>query len=207
MWNRFSFLYSASLFFWLLGSTAAHSQSCLLINDASGVPTPALHINNEFFFIEPAFEDYAFMLEDACGAWGMDIENGCNILPMMGAIHFNAVAAKCDGNKVIVYDRRLSSRLGYEGAQAVLAHELGHHVCNHLNDPNQEIYHGRLQELEADQFAGATLRRMGFQRESTSGFVELMSEQPTGFHPGKKDRVSALLRGWDDPASALQCRD
>ncbi|MES2540976.1 MAG: hypothetical protein V4583_10395, partial [Pseudomonadota bacterium] len=126
--------------------------------------------------------------------------------PMMGAIQWNALATICDGNKVIVYDRRVSSSIGYEGAQAVIAHELGHHLCNHLAALPVDTVESYEHELEADRFAGATLRRIGFSRDTALSYLHLLVDQPSLSHPRKGEREAALLGGWDDPNSGLDCR-
>lgn len=181
------------------------AETCVMIADTEGVPTPTIMYDGGLFTLEPAFEDYSYMLFDACDAWGLTVETGCDIYTMMGAIKWNAVATICDGNKVIVYDRRISPNIGYDGAQAVIAHELGHHLCNHLAMSNIDPSDSYKQELEADKFAGATLRRIGFSRDAALSYLPLLMEQPSTSHPGRADRMAALLAGWDDPGSGLEC--
>lgn len=187
-------------------SVQASAESCVMVADTKSVPTPTIIYDGGLFTLEPAFEDYSFMLFDACEAWEMTIEKGCDIYPMMGAIKWNALATVCDGNKVIVYDRRISPRIGYDGAQAVIAHELGHHLCNHLTVSKAASDESHDQELEADKFAGATLRMLGFSRESALSYLPLLMEQSTLSHPSRIKRKAALLAGWDDPGSGLECR-
>lgn len=183
----------------------ASAESCVMVADAVGVSTPTIIYDGGLFTLEPAFEDYSFMLFEACDAWGMTIETGCDIYPMMGAIKWNAVATICDGNKVIVYDRRISPHIGYDGAQAVIAHELGHHLCNHLTVSKVDTDESHKQELEADKFAGATLQRIGFSRDAALSYLPLLMEQPSLSHPSRAQRKAALLAGWDDPGTGLEC--
>ncbi|MEX0969330.1 MAG: hypothetical protein WD046_02660 [Paracoccaceae bacterium] len=183
----------------------ASAEACVMVVDSDGVQTPTLVYNGGLYTLEPAFEDYNYMLFDACNAWGATIETGCDIYPMMGAIKWNAVATICDGNKVIVYDRRISANIGYEGAQAVIAHELGHHFCNHLSVSSLDTDESHKRELEADRFAGATLRRIGFGRDATLNILPLLGEQPSLSHPARTEREVALLAGWDDPTTGLAC--
>lgn len=183
----------------------AAAETCVMVADTEGVPTPTMMYDGGLYTLEPAFEDYSYMLYEACDAWGAAIDAGCDIYPMMGVIKRNAVATICGGNKVIVYDRRMSRRISYEGAQAVIAHELGHHLCNHFAVPNTDSATSHKQELEADRFAGATLRRIGFGRDTALSYLPLLLEQPSLSHPGKVERAVALLAGWDDPSSGLEC--
>ncbi len=190
----------------LLAMTAElKAESCVMIADADGIPTPTLYYDDRLFTLEPAFEDYQFMLADACDAWGLDLNAGCDIFPMMGAIDWNAVATICDGNKVIVYDRRLSQNVGYDGALAVIAHELGHHLCKHLGIKPANYTESHKRELEADRFAGATMRRIGFTKETALSYLHLLAELPSESHPSRAERRAALLAGWNDPQTGLAC--
>jgi Zn-dependent protease with chaperone function len=185
--------------------SAASADSCVQVPGKDGVPAPVLVDGQDAFPLEPAFEDYAFMLFDACDAWGLSVDQGCDIFPMMGDINENALATICDGNKVIVYDRQLSSKLGYEGAQAVMSHELGHLLCNHLATTTETTAESHNEEFEADRFAGATMRLMGFTREATLSYLPLLTKQPSLSHPGSDERAAELLEGWDVPGSGLRC--
>lgn len=185
----------------LTGSVEA--ESCV---ERSGSPTLLFQNGSEVVPIVPAFEDYSYMLFDACDAWDLTVEGGgCAIYPMMGDINWNAVAAICDGSKVIVYDRRLSGRVGYSGAQAIIAHELGHLVCGHLDENDASIERNHAIELEADAFAAATLRRLGFSLEDIFSYEPLLSESPSISHPTKSARLAALAAGWNDPTAVMNC--
>lgn len=195
----------AGLALWLSLPMQTTAETCTMVADTAGVPTPTIVYDGELYSLEPAFEDYSEMLFDACDAWTMTVHSGCDIYPMMGAIKWNALATICGGNKVIVYDRRISQRIGFEGAQAVVAHELGHHLCKHLDRTTNDIVESHKQELEADRFAGATLRRLGLSRDAALSYVPLLMEQPSLSHPGRSERAASLLAGWDDPSSGLEC--
>jgi hypothetical protein len=43
----------------------------------------------------------------------------CTIFPMNAELGGNAIATILDGNRVIVYDRTLSAKVGYDGALAL----------------------------------------------------------------------------------------
>ncbi|MBB3216807.1 hypothetical protein FHW72_001878 [Ochrobactrum sp. RC6B] len=170
-----------------------------------GEDSPALHfpigMSGKQVLVVPAFEDYAFMLEDACNAMKLTVEDGCNILPMNADLGGNAIATILDGSQVIIYDRQMSPEAGYDGAMAIIAHELGHHYCGHLGkkaDPSQE--------LEADRFSGAAMRRSNMPLESALPMAKLMDERPSRTHPARADRVEAFKSGWNDPESAEACR-
>jgi len=79
----------------------------------------------------------------------------------------------------------------------ILAHELGHHFNNHLNNPPPGATAQQL-ELEADEFAGSTIYMLGGSLiQSQSAFKsESVSESYT--HPGRMARLAAVAKGWND---------
>jgi uncharacterized protein (TIGR02145 family) len=81
----------------------------------------------------------------------------------------------------------------------ILAHELGHHFNNHLNNPPPGATPQQL-ELEADEFAGSTIYMLGGSLiQSQSAFKsESVSESYT--HPGRMARLAAVAKGWNDAA-------
>ena len=174
--------------------------------DAKGLHVLVMGQEIEIF---PAFEDYAYTLYDACEAMGLKVGKGpCDVFPMNGAIKRNAMATEIDAGRVdhvlqqaIIYDRELSQDFGYEGAQGVIAHELGHIYCGHLHrkeiDPSVE--------LEADRFAGATMRKLKYPEDLATSMAAVFDERPSETHPAKSDRVKAIKAGWSDPESAFLC--
>jgi hypothetical protein len=166
--------------------------------------SPALHFpaGNRIVHIEPAFEDYAFMMFDVCDAMKLS-KDECMILPMIGDLGGNAIATVLHGNKVIIYDRRLSPLIGSTGAMAVIAHELGHHFCGHIGHSASSGH-----EVEADRFAGATLRNSGISLDQALAVAEMFSNRPSRSHPGRAERVTAITDSWKNPVTAqnLQVR-
>jgi hypothetical protein len=149
--------------------------------------------------IEPAFEDYSSMLFDVCDAMELN-DDECLIFPMMGDLDGNAIATVRDSNRIVVYDRELSPRLRYAGAQMMIAHEVGHHFGGHLDKPlGAEI------EIEADRFAAAAMRLIGLSLDDTLSTVSLLSERPSKSHPKNTDRVRAMVDGWEHPETGKQC--
>jgi hypothetical protein len=160
---------------------------------------PCMKLDSKIVTLEPAFEDYSYMLEDACEAMNIEGEE-CMIFSLMGPIGFNAVATMIDGNKAIVYDRRLSSIVGGDGAEAIIAHELGHHVCKHLGKPHKLGF-----EIEADVFAGAAMKRMNRPLVAALSYVGILDENQTISHPFREQRIAAITKGWTRPETAKDC--
>lgn len=175
-----------------------------LVLDFSQANSSALHlpVGDQRVAITPAFEDYSFMMFDICDAVGLDVadEEECSIFPMNGDLGGNAIATILDGNRIIVYDRQLSPIIGGDGAEAVIAHELAHHYCGHL-----EMTDGHQLELEADAFAGAAMKLMGRSLESALSAAPILSERPSISHPEREMRIQAITRGWNDPVFGTSC--
>jgi hypothetical protein len=148
--------------------------------------------------IEPAFEDYLYMLYDTCDAVGIE----CSIFPMMGDIS-NAVAYRNEYDApVIVYDRRLSSVIGGDGAEAVIAHELGHHYCQHLTKRNG--MDRRHAEKEADAFMGFAMKKRGLKLSQVIETYERLGlDRGSSTHPPFEERAVAISLGY----SALALED
>jgi hypothetical protein len=185
----------------------ASTAQCVLLSD------PVDRLRTPFFVmegnrpvkLEPAFEDYQYMLWDTCDAIGLPVAD-CSYPVLMGDIGFNAAAALCPvAGEVIIYDRRLSSEVGGGGAQIIIAHELAHIRCGHLTEAASSFDQSMLQELEADRFAGAAMARMGQSRESLEFVLPLLSKQPSLSHPSREARREALETGFDAPENFL-CR-
>jgi len=77
---------------------------------------------------------------------------------------------------------------------ALLAHEIGHHLNGHTLRKSGN----RLQlELEADEFAGFVLRKMGASLEQSQRVMNYIAkEQKSKTHPARADRMLAIKNGW-----------
>lgn len=159
----------------------------------------------KFARLEPAFEDYVYMLDDACSAWGFTARDECGIVTLMGDVGLNAIATYCGETPVIIYNRELSGIVGGDGAEFVIAHELGHHVCRHLDQTADSLVNVRAEELEADRFAGATLRKMGKDIDRILEITSILPEEASDTHPSRLLRQRAIRAGWNAPETALQC--
>ena len=77
----------------------------------------------------------------------------------------------------------------------ILAHEVGHHLNGHT------IRKGRKEltaELEADEFAGFMLRKLGATLfQSRMAVQHISNPVVTSTHPAGRDRIDAVERGWN----------
>jgi Zn-dependent peptidase ImmA (M78 family) len=84
----------------------------------------------------------------------------------------------------------------------ILAHEIGHHLDGHTTlgvNSRPEI------ELEADQFAGFVLRRMGAtldQAQLAMHFIANRAASKT--HPARMDRLTAIAKGWNKAEAQIE---
>ncbi len=77
----------------------------------------------------------------------------------------------------------------------ILAHEVGHHLDGHTEAGLRSC---PAIELEADQFAGFVLCRMGAtlqQSQLAMYYISDMASSKT--HPGRLDRLAAIEKGWN----------
>jgi tetratricopeptide (TPR) repeat protein len=76
----------------------------------------------------------------------------------------------------------------------ILAHELGHLLCKHIDDSLQNNPHQR--ELEADEWIGIALRKMGASLQEAQQCMQGSSVNSKGSHPGRAPRLAAIERGY-----------
>jgi hypothetical protein len=112
-----------------------------------------------------------------------------------------AAAAIINGRRVILFDpgfmALVADRICQDwGAMSILAHEVGHHLAGHTLRQSTEPWRD---ELEADQFSGFVLARLGASiAETTSAAARILPEQAMPTHPGRKDRIAAIMHGWQN---------
>lgn len=111
----------------------------------------------------------------------------------------NAAAVVYNGERYILYNERFLDAINNAvhtdwGGVSILAHEIGHHLNGHTlsrSGSNPE------DELEADEFSGFVLRKMGASKAEAQAAIELLSEEETSrTHPGKRYRLAAISKGW-----------
>ena len=122
----------------------------------------------------------------------------------------NAAAVAYGGKRYVLYNpnfiNALDRRTGNQWASiSVLAHEVGHHLKGHTvsGQGSQPAT-----ELEADEFSGYALRKMGASLEDAQATMKLIaSENTTATHPGKSNRLAAIENGWKSAGGQETGRD
>jgi hypothetical protein len=111
----------------------------------------------------------------------------------------NAAAVVYGGRRYVLYNPsfidQLTKATGTKWAAiSVLAHEIGHHLNGHTitstgSQPSLE--------LEADEFSGFVLRKMGASLDQAQVAMKVAAQQRASkTHPGQYDRLAAIQKGW-----------
>ena len=87
-------------------------------------------------------------------------------------------------------------------AMLLLAHEVGHHLNGHTIRKGGST--PRL-ELEADEFAGFVLYKLGASLEQAQEVMKyIATAKASSTHPSRASRMLAIEHGWDKAAGASQ---
>lgn len=112
----------------------------------------------------------------------------------------NAYATIINNRRWIVYDNVFLEDIDeYAHTKwasiSVLAHEVGHHYYNHVVSGKGSTIPT---EIEADAFSGFIMAVLGASLEqSIAAMKAIATEKASATHPAKKDRVTAITRGWN----------
>ena len=131
-----------------------------------------------------------------------DILNTVGLRPnfVIQASNVPNAAAVIDGSeRYILYNRKFIRSVKENtktnwAAISILAHEIGHHLNGHTLS-GRGSWHKM--ELEADEFSGFVLRRMGATLEEAQAAMKLLGS-PTGSstHPARNMRLKSIADGW-----------
>jgi hypothetical protein len=116
----------------------------------------------------------------------------------------NAVALFHNGSRMIILDPEWAKSATAE-AYLVLGHEAGHHFCGHVLDSDPLAR--KKQELEADQFSGAAIKRFeayhdrAFLQGALQAATRLYSPSESGSHPSREARLEAIVLGYNSGSS------
>jgi hypothetical protein len=115
----------------------------------------------------------------------------------------NAAAVILKSKRYILYNPdfmdKINSATGNKWAAiSILAHEIGHHLNGHTLD---KVGSRPQTELEADEFSGFVLRKMGATlEEAQSAMAMIASMKGSHTHPAKNDRLAYIATGWKSAA-------
>lgn len=124
----------------------------------------------------------------------------------------NACATTYKGVRYIFYNNRFMEEIANSSDDwsnlSILAHEIGHHINGHTleillysSDVVKEVSlsESRKQELEADEFSGFVMARLGATMEQALNVMNIIStdgNDSNSTHPSKSKRLSAITNGF-----------
>lgn len=119
----------------------------------------------------------------------------------------NAAALTHNGKRYIAYNPQFISKLNVAAGNkwasvSVLAHEIGHHLNGHTitNKGSKPPL-----ELEADEFSGFVLQKMGATLQQAQVAMKLAASYKQSLtHPGQKERLLAIEKGWNNASGAVK---
>ena len=126
----------------------------------------------------------------------------------------NAMAISWKGIRYIYYNqefmKEINSSTNYWSNMSILAHEVGHHINGHTTDAllimndvvePETLLQSRQMELEADEFAGFVLAKLGATlTEATEAIALISSDEDDTYstHPSKSKRIAAIKKGYNN---------
>lgn len=117
----------------------------------------------------------------------------------------NALATIDDGIRYILYNPEfltsISNNSKYWGNMSILAHEVGHHINGHTLGTSVSAYENKLQELEADEFSGFVMQKLGATLEQATETIAIIAESGDdsySSHPNKERRIIAITKGFNN---------
>ena len=118
----------------------------------------------------------------------------------------NAAAVAYNGKRFLLYNPKFLAAVNRAGHTdwagiSILAHEMGHHLNGHT------LRSGGSQpqdELEADEFSGFVLRRLGASlAQAQAAMATVADDEGSSTHPGRTPRLAAISQGWNRANSQL----
>lgn len=114
-----------------------------------------------------------------------------------------AITSK-SGIRYIVYDKKFISTLKDLSSQwtnaSILAHEIGHHLLGHTLKASLSLTELRQKELDADEFSGFILFKLGASLQQSQAAINLTSTDASDInstHPSRSKRLLAIKTGYD----------
>lgn len=177
-----------------LGASTLHNEMCgLLGGQVSGVKSSTSATREVNLILDPVGLPPNFKVVECAGI-------------------NNAVAFLYNGERYVVLDPSFIDQIGRASGEsqwamkAILAHEVGHHLSGHTLTASNDFAESRMNELQADFFAGFILQKLGATKEEATSFIRALPEVLDEFkstHPNKEKRRKEVLKGFDAARGVL----
>lgn len=118
----------------------------------------------------------------------------------------NAAAVMYNGKRYILYNEQFLASINNAvhtdwGGVSILAHEIGHHLNGHTLSGKGSNH---ADELEADEFSGFVLRKLGASLAEAQAAINLLSQdRNSATHPARSYRLASIKKGWLNANSQL----
>ena len=158
------------------------------------------------FSSETEANDVLNKILSTIGASKRFVVQSCDNIP-------NAAAITIKGIRYIYYNTKfmnqINSNTNYWDNMLILAHEIGHHINGHTTDfilksnnvvERSSLSESRKMELEADEFAGFVLAKLGASLTQATEVIALVSsdeDDSYSTHPSKSKRIAAITKGYN----------
>src|ERR1035437_3251804 len=117
----------------------------------------------------------------------------------------NAVAVTpSDGIRYIGYDnafmKSISNSTSSWSNLSILASEIGHHLCGHTLTEVKDLPDERKKELEADEFSGFILYKLGATLQQAQAAINLVTndgDDTFSTHPNRSKRIASIEKGYN----------
>jgi len=122
-----------------------------------------------------------------------------------------AVTYAKDNLRYLVYDNAFMEMIANSTSKwsnlSILAHEVGHFLCDHTTRPTIDLSVKRARELEADEFSGFIMYKLGASLiQSQAALVSLIKKDKDDTfsdHPRLNKRLEAIKKGYDKAAAQI----
>ena len=192
----------------LLSSIISSGQICGYSSNIEGAKDLCQFHQGNFFYADNEAYEATNQVMSTIGLRNTFVLFSCNKIN-------NCIAVTYNGVRYILYDKlfmeEISSMKNNYAKLSILAHEIGHHLNGHTIDlaavyNNQNISpisleENRLQELEADEFSGYVMHKLGATLEEAQQVInDLIKnyDDSKSSHPTKYKRLEAIERGYNN---------
>lgn len=109
-----------------------------------------------------------------------------------------------DGLRYIIYDNDFMNSIDNVtskwSSMSILAHEIGHHLSGHTIKKNSNLIDQRRMELEADEFSGFIMYKLGATLNQSLAAIKKVSvnhDDTYSTHPSLSKRINAITSGFN----------
>ena len=120
----------------------------------------------------------------------------------------NCIATTYKGIRYILYDKEfmdlIATRTNSWSNLSILAHEVGHHVNGHTLGEKPSLSESRQMELEADEYSGFVMFKLGASLSQAQEAIRLISttkDDSYSTHPSRVKRERAIAKGYNQAKS------